>query len=239
MAMSATEQMFDYARHAADRICENAKTEAQAAMLRELSERAVEIARAGAGNTATNGGVGSGAAAEARAARKLRSKVKAEEAERTEDAVADGGEGGAGAGAGAGADASFSGLLAPAPLTLALPRDEALSDLRFIYREWKAVARRWGSFAAAALVPARVERQRLLVGNESFAKGDAVAVFSELTRQEFPGVVFAVAPTEAIIRLSDGTRCRVQLQHLRNGRVAIYKYAPPAPGVSSGVIVRK
>ena len=179
-----------------------------------------------------------GPAAEARPARKLRSKVKAEETERAEDAAD--GVGGAGAGAGtgagtgAGAESAFAGLLAPALLTLALPRDEALSDLRHIYREWKAVARRWGSFAAAALVPARVERQRLLVGGEAFVKGDAVAVFSELTRQEFPGVVFAVAPTEAIIRLSDGTRCRVQLQHLRNGRVAIYKYAPPPLGGGGG-----
>ena len=51
--------------------------------------------------------------------------------------------------------------------------------------------------AATVLTPARVERGRLYYGNEIFAKGDAVAVFSELTKQEFYGSMHLLAQVRA------------------------------------------
>jgi hypothetical protein len=63
-------------------------------------------------------------------------------------------------------------------------------------RDWKATAQRWRSIAATALMAARVERGRLYYGSDIFAKGDSVAIFSELTKQEFFGVVHILSPNE-------------------------------------------
>ena len=45
-------------------------------------------------------------------------------------------------------------------------------------------------------MPARVERGRLYYGPDSYTKGDPVSVFSELTKQEFLGVVHILTPHE-------------------------------------------
>ena len=88
-------------------------------------------------------------------------------------------------------------------------------------RDWKEAATRWRTVAANALIPARVEKGKLYFGTEIMKKGDNVRVYSELTRQEFSGVMFLFAPNEVVVRLTDGTKARIPLQHLRHGRVSL------------------
>jgi len=71
-----------------------------------------------------------------------------------------------------------------------------------------------------------VERGRLYYCNDTYAKGDYVTVFSELTKQEYFGTMHMLSAAEVIVRLSDGTKARVPLQHLRHGRVSLYKATP-------------
>jgi len=166
----------------------------------------------------------------------------------------------------------------PPPLQVALPGNDVLTDLTAVYRcvaavvdvmgwgradwaivstcdkrrrDWKATAQRWRSNAATALLPARVERNRLYYRTDSYAKvrapaatcshaypqppppppqsaqGDPVIVFSELTKQEYHGTLHQLAASEVIIRLSDGTKARVLLHHLRHGRVSLEKPSHP------------
>ena len=91
------------------------------------------------------------------------------------------------------ASLAAAGGLAASSLSLTLPAADIQQDMKDIYRDWKAAAQRWRSVAAAVLTPARVERGRLYYGSEIFAKGDAVAVFSELTKQEFYGTMHLLA----------------------------------------------
>lgn len=123
----------------------------------------------------------------------------------------------------------------PPPLALALPPKDILEDLTAIYRDWKATAQRWRVAAASALVPVRVEKGRLYIGSgEPIAKNDAVSVFSELPRQEFAGVMHALATNEVVVRLSDGTKARVPLQHLRHGRVSLHRLGGPQAAGDDG-----
>lgn len=73
--------------------------------------------------------------------------------------------------------------------------------MKEIYRDWKAAAQRWRSVAATVLTPTRVERGKLYYGQESFVKGDGLAVFSELTKQEFYGTLHILAQARGVFFL--------------------------------------
>jgi hypothetical protein len=220
-AVESVEHMYEYALHAAERACENDKAELRVNLLKDLAERLVDVQSKQRGQQPE-------AKAEKRVQRRLRSKA------------ADGGAGEAGGGGGVGGDAPSSGVGGPSssplgpPLRLDLAPPESLADLKAVYRDWKATAARWRAAAATSLLPARVERARLYYGDDSFGKGEPVVVFSELTKQEFVGEVHACTPGEAIVKLEGGAKCRIPLQHLRHGRVSIYRYSPPVGAARVG-----
>lgn len=120
--LKSVEKMFEYQTYAADRICENSKVELMGNMLKELQERQELIQARLSGQEARP---------EARSQRTLRSKRgKAEEAA---------GVGADQKGAGAAAGVPEPGQAAAQAITVALKSEEALSDMKAIYRDWKAV----------------------------------------------------------------------------------------------------
>jgi hypothetical protein len=137
----------------------------------------------------------------------------------------------------------------PGALSISLPPAEALADMRSIYRDWKEIAHRWRAKSASALLQARVELGKLLYDSLTFAKGDTVSVFSELTKQEYVGELFALSQTEVLVKVATGgpkpTGLRIPLVHLRHGRVSMAHYsnpssssqAPPPPPPSSSSII--
>lgn len=216
--------MYEFMLHSADRMCENSKTDLRSNLMRDLSDRIADLQGKLSGQPEPK----TEAAAKNAPQRRLRSKAKADEpatatSTNTEQPTA---------------------ATAPAAISLMqqhLPASDCLSDMKAIYRDWKACAARWRATASTALLPARVERGRLLYANESFAKGDPVVVFSELTKQEFVGEVHHLSSFEAIVKLDGGTKCRIPLQHLRHGRVSMYRYIPSlggaaAPGAPMGSV---
>jgi hypothetical protein len=134
------------------------------------------------------------AAAEGKAAKR---PIRSQRTTRAAAAAADADAAASGDGAG-GAGSSAATSATAAALTLTLPSGDIQSDLKDIYRDWKAAAQRWRSVAAATLTPVRVERGKLYYGSEAFAKGDSLAVFSELTKQEFYGSLHILAQVRAI-----------------------------------------
>lgn len=120
------------------------------------------------------------------------------------------------------------GPFVPPHLDISIPEGEALADLRTVYRQWRATAQKWKQTAAFSLMPARVEKvnnvSKLFYGKDTYVKGDSVAVFSELTRQEFYGVLFSLNPSEVVVKMGDNSRARVLLTHLRHGRLSLYHY---------------
>lgn len=142
---------------------------------------------------------------------------------------------------------SFSGndSKTPGAISISLPPAEALADMRIIYRDWKEIAHRWRAKSASALLQARVDLGKLFYDTLTFAKGDSVSVFSELTKQEYVGELFALSQTEVLVKVATGgpkpTGLRIPLVHLRHGRVSMAHYsspsalahAPPPPPSSS------
>jgi len=230
--------MYQYAVHSAERICENSKVEAMTSLLKELSERDTELERSmsfaaaqgadTAGSSELSGGLAGGESSRVVATRKLRSKSKAEGGE-TEGSGSVGGAGGPTSAASASNSGGLEGglgSLIPPPIGIALSEEEALADLRAVYRKWRLIAQKWRQTSAFSLMPTRVEKingvSKLLYGKDVFVKGEPVAVFSELTRQEFYGNIFSLNPTEVVVKMGDNSRARVLLTHLRHGRLSLY-----------------
>ena len=213
--------MFEYQKYAADKICDNSKNELSTSLLKELTEKA-EILNAkllGQNEPTRN---------EPRVQRSLRSKRKADEVGTTGTGL------NTGLSSGLPGTSSTTGLTTiyehpPPVLSIPLPSTEAVADMKAIYRDWKAVAQKWRQVNATALLPTRVELNKLYYINDEFNRGDAVIVFSELTKEEFYGHVHQLSTIEVIVKLGSGARIRIPLQHLRHGRVSLYKYAIGQP----------
>jgi len=77
----------------------------------------------------------------------------------------------------------------------------------------------------------RVDKGVLHCGAEAFHAGEAVVVVSELSAQAFPGTFIGANAVEAACELSDGTRCRLPLAHLRAGRLVVRKAAGARGGL--------
>ena len=62
---------------------------------------------------------------------------------------------------------------------------------------------------------------QLKYGNQMFKAKDPVAIRSSYTNEEFHGTIMAVKSDELRVQLIDGSKCRVYVVHLRNGRCSI------------------
>ncbi len=225
--LESIERMFEYQKYAADKICENNKNELSTTLLKELTEKAEIINAKLLGQNEPRGG-------EPRIQRTLRSKRG-----KGDEGTAHGSGGGGTSGGlntgltssgGLPGTSSNTGLTTiyehpPPVLSIPLPSTDAIADMKVIYRDWKAVAQKWRQVNATALLPTRVELNKLYYINDEFNRGDPVIVFSELTKEEFYGHLHLLSAIEVIVKLGSGSRIRIPLQHLRHGRVSLYKYA--------------
>lgn len=102
-----------------------------------------------------------------------------------------------------------------------------MDDLRAVYSDWKEAAERFQKETVTKLLPTRVEGKLLYFCDRVFKRGDSVVIVSELTVQEFPGVFMGANPVEAGVLLPDGTRCRLPLTYLRQGRITLRPAGEP------------
>lgn len=237
-AVDAAEALYKYNVYAAGQVCEENKKKALELLMQEVDERLRQAADAPVLRDAgihvvlpaavlASGGDGAAAGMKGEGGRrKLRSKKNEGKDEAGGAATAPGGDGDKAAGplmAGAYIMLGLEGM-PPPPLQVQLPAQDVMHDLKTIYKDWKAAAMRWRLQAGVTMIPARVERGKLYYGSETYTKGEQVTIFSELTKQEFFGTMHVLSATEVIVRLVDGTKARVPLQHLRHGRASLYRY---------------
>ena len=67
----------------------------------------------------------------------------------------------------------------------------------------------------------RIENGVLIVEDVRFRVGDRVELLSDYTGESFHGTIRSLNSSEMYCRLADGSKARVYLKHLRNGRVKI------------------
>lgn len=63
----------------------------------------------------------------------------------------------------------------------------------------------------------------IYVGDEAFAPGDLVVVFSVLSQENVSGIVTALTHRDLVVRTPTGSRFRVLVGQLRTGRVVLSK----------------
>jgi|TARA_B110000208_G_scaffold101734_1_gene126732 hypothetical protein len=139
--------------------------------------------------------------------RKLRSQHKQEEAEEIKS----------------GQRKSRYGNGEEAPISFAISPAEISDDLNFIQQDWVANAKK---FAKSHLGPAkislvRIENGVLIVNDGRYHVGDRIEMTTEYTGEKFNGTVTSMNSCEMYCRLMDGSKARIYLKHLRNGRVRI------------------
>ena len=96
-----------------------------------------------------------------------------------------------------------------------------MGDLKSIHRDWQEVAQRFAASAAgaAAIRQVTADRGRLLYGADAvFQRGHDVVVTSNVTGEDFYGMITYITQSEVSLRLVDGGKSRVYLKHLRSNR---------------------
>ena len=112
-----------------------------------------------------------------------------------------------------------------APISFAISPAEITEDLNFIQRDWVANAKQFAAAtnqaAAARISLVRIENGVLIVNDGRYHVGDRVEMTSEYTGETFNGTLTSMNSCEMYCRLMDGSKARIYLKHLRNGRVRI------------------
>ena len=99
-----------------------------------------------------------------------------------------------------------------------------MGDLKSIHRDWQEVAQRFAASAAgaAAIRQVTADRGRLLYGADAvFQRGHDVVVTSNVTGEDFFGMITNITQGEVSMRLVDGSKSRVYLKHFRSNRCSM------------------
>ena len=67
----------------------------------------------------------------------------------------------------------------------------------------------------------RIENGILIVNDGRYHVGDRIEMTSEYTGETFHGTLTSMNSCEMYCRLMDGSKARIYLKHLRNGRVTV------------------
>ena len=117
-----------------------------------------------------------------------------------------------------------------APISFCITPAEITEDLNFIQHDWISNAKKFVSAnqaAAATVLLVRIENGVLIVNDGRYHVGDRVEMTSEYTGETFNGTLTSMNSSEMYCRLLDGSKARIYLKHLRNGRVRITPEAVP------------
>ena len=131
-------------------------------------------------------------------------------------------EGGAGGGGGlAGGAGGVNG-----GVSMFLSDTEIKDDLRAISTDLATRARAYydasgGGSGGQPMVDASVEDGCLHYGEHCLLKGEAVVFTSMLSGEDFFGRIASIRPSEVLVKLSDGTKARIHLAYLKNGRIKL------------------
>lgn len=117
-------------------------------------------------------------------------------------------------------------LRSDAVLNFSLTKPKIAADMQKIHSGWKARVQKYRQSCENDLLHVRVDKGKLYFCDQILQTEDRVIVVSELTAQEFFGVLFAISASDIVIRFPDGEKERLPLHHLRHGRFTIRKYQP-------------
>lgn len=130
----------------------------------------------------------------------------------------DGGAALGGVGGGGAGGASGNGV------SMFLSDAEIKDDLKAISTDLAARARAYYDASGSGgqpMVDCSVEDGCLHYGEHCLLKGEAVVFTSMLSGEDFFGRIASIRPGEVLVKLSDGTKARIHLAYLKNGRIKL------------------
>lgn len=123
-----------------------------------------------------------------------------------------GARGGGGEGGGEGGGGNVS---------MFLSDGEIKDDLRQISTDLAERARSYYDSQSDSMVEVSVEDNCLHYNDHCLLKGESILFTSMLSGEDFVGRIASVRPHEILVKLSDGTKARIHMSYLRNGRIKL------------------
>lgn len=111
-----------------------------------------------------------------------------------------------------------------APISFAISPAEIAEDLNFIQHDWVSNAKKFNAHQSSKMANislVRIENGVLIVNDGRYHIGDRIVITTEHSDESFNGTMTSINSCEMYCRLIDGSKARIYLKHLRNGRVSI------------------
>ena len=109
----------------------------------------------------------------------------------------------------------------PVPVTFAVSESAADADLKKIHADWMSNAKKYLSEAEVAARDVRVENGKLYCRELILERGAEVVVTTQPAKDDFYGTITTINAHDVFVQLSDGSKSRVLVKHLQNGRASV------------------
>jgi len=106
-------------------------------------------------------------------------------------------------------------------VSMFLSDGEIKDDLRKISTDLAERARAYYDAQSDSMVEVSVEDNCLHYNEHCLLKGESIIFTSMLSGEDFVGRIASVRPHEILVKLSDGTKARIHMSYLRNGRIKL------------------
>jgi hypothetical protein len=96
--------------------------------------------------------------------------------------------------------------------------------LNFIQHDWVSNAKKFNAHQSSKMANislVRIENGVLIVNDGRYHIGDRIVITTEHSDESFNGTMTSINSCEMYCRLIDGSKARIYLKRLRNGRVSI------------------
>lgn len=106
-------------------------------------------------------------------------------------------------------------------VSMFLSDGEIKDDLRSISTDLAERARAYYDAQSDSMVEVSVEDNCLHYNEHCLLKGESIIFTSMLSGEDFVGRIASIRPHEILVKLSDGTKARIHMSYLRNGRIKL------------------
>ncbi len=106
-------------------------------------------------------------------------------------------------------------------VSMFLSDSEIKDDLRQISTDLAERARAYYDAQSDSMVSVSVQDSCLHYNDHMLLKGESIIFTSMLSGEDFAGRIASIRPQEVLVKLSDGTKARIHMSYLRNGRIKL------------------
>lgn len=106
-------------------------------------------------------------------------------------------------------------------VSMFLSESEIKDDLKKISTDLAERAKAYYDAQSDSMVDVSVEDNCLHYNDHCLLKGESIIFTSMLSGEDFFGRIASIRPHEVLVKLSDGTKARIHMSYLKNGRIKL------------------